>query len=267
MQLILALALVQLGAAPAAATKPAARDAGTAPGEPERLPTDLSPLIEVLSTSDGGFPFAKYRWQVPDLHSWVEVPTVQVVNGLPVRFSAAMSRHDIPYLMDFYAKEFMRAGLYIPPPEDAKALNLGDRFFQLTGLDTDNLISYTVMFQQVDRNMTTVIMSQGYLQEWLKKKRDASPGDFAPLAPAATLVVRSHAEDVDIITYSTQITPADVMAFYRDTLGKAGFLQGSEPGIFERAGEQIKVRARKDERPRVAGSQTAVMLERRQRGR
>lgn len=250
-------------------------DAGTVAAAAPAIPNDvmlngdLSPLIELLSTSDGGFPFAKYKWQVPDLESYVDVPAVQMVNGLPVRFSAAVSKHDVPFLLDYYAKEFVRAGLFIPPPDDFKRLGLGEEFFMLAGLDTDNLISYTVMFQPISANQTTVIMGQGYLQEWLKRKKNPDPVDFAPLMPTAKMVVRSHSEGMELVTYATDASPKDVMGFYKETLPKAGYAASAdEPGKFIRGTDQITVRATKTTKApgqKADVPATAVMLQRRSR--
>jgi hypothetical protein len=257
------LVALLMSAAPGSVKTPTERpDAGHGFTREELMNADLSPLIDILSTSDGGFPFAKYKWEVPDLESYVDVPSVQVVNGLPVRFSAAVSKHDIPFLMDFYAKEFVKAGLFIPPPDDFKRLGLGEEFFQLTALDTNNLISYSVMFQATGANRTTVIMSQGYLQEWLKKKRNADPSDFAPLFPSAKLVVRTHSEGMDMMSYATDAPAKDVASFYTDTLPKLGWMPDpEEPGQFTRGPERLKVRAAKASPS--SGASTAVMLERR----
>jgi hypothetical protein len=228
------------------------RDAGY-----DLLSADLSGLIDILSTSDGGFPFARLKWNVPGLQSYVDVPVVQFVNGLPVRFNAAVANHDVPYLMEYYAKEYQKAGLYIPPPDSMNSLGLGDRFFQLTGLDTDNLISYTVMLQPIGEKQTTVIMAQGYLQEWLKKKNKTST-DFAPLYPQALQVVRTHTEGMELISFSTKSPANQVMAFYDDVMPKGGYAPAGK-GVWMRGQERIKVTAAKA--PNEGG--TGVMLERR----
>jgi hypothetical protein len=272
-----ALALtLALSAGPAAPTPPPGKAAKSSPADTaqqqaaekklkalaasdggEELPTDLSPLIDILSTSDGGFPIPRYRWNVPDLQGYVDVPVVQFINGLPVRFNAAMSKHDVPYLMDFYAKEFIKAGLYIPPPDTMNGLGLGDRFFQLTGLDTDNLISYSVIFQPIDDHSTTVIMGQGYLQEWLKRKPQTT--DFAPLYPQAAQVVRTHTEGMELINYTTPSPATLVYGFYDDVMPKAGYAKLGN-GVYVRGQERIQVRAG---RGKPDSPVTGVMVERR----
>jgi hypothetical protein len=217
------------------------------------LKGDLSPLVEILKTSDdAGFPFAKYRWNVPDLQYYVDVPAVQVVNGLPVRFSAAVSKANPDFLVKYYVDEFNKAGLYIPPADEQ--LQMAPPAFQLTALDTDNLISYTVILQVIGEKQTNVIMGQGYLESWLRRKPPSA--DFAPLFPQSENVVRSKGEGIDMLQYTTAAEPPAVYAFYDDVMKKAGYTL-AESGVFVKGNERIQLRVAK------ANRKTGVLLQKR----
>jgi hypothetical protein len=111
--------------------------------------------------------------------------------------------------------------------------------------------------QPIGEKKTTVIMSQGYLQEWLKRNKKVS-ADFAPLYPQAQQVVRTHTEGMELISFGTPSPAAQVMSFYDEVMPKAGYGKIG-PGLFARGQERIKVTAGK---PRPDGP-TGVMLERR----
>ena len=153
-----------------------------------------------------------------------------------MRFSAAVSGQDVPTLLEYYTRAFEKAGLFIPPEEEQ--VSMGDHVFQLTGLDTDSLISYTVMLQPVAEKRTNVIMGQGYLTQWLERK---APGaDIAPLFPGAEGVVRTHSEGVDLLQFSTNAAVAEVKAFYKDALTRSGYSEAAE-GQYIRGRESLKV--------------------------
>jgi hypothetical protein len=216
------------------------------------LDADLSPLVKVLSS--GKPPQSRYVWEVPAQLGATDVQAVQVVNGLPVRFSAAVSGQDVPALLEYYTRAFEKAGLFIPPAEEQ--VDLGERVFQLTGLDTDSLISYTVVLQPVAEKRTNVIMGQGYLTQWLERKKPTS--DLAPLPPGAASLVRTASEGVDLLQFTTPSTVAEVKSFYLEVLGRAGYQQ-TGTGVFTRGREQLKVTVGQSKTAPVR----AVLVERR----
>ncbi len=218
---------------------------------------DLGELADILKTSpaDGGERLLKYKWSVPDLEHTIDVPSTQSVNGLPVRFSAAVSRAKPEFLLKYYVDEFAKAGLYLPPPKEQVAM--GGNALQVTALDTDNLVSYTVILQVASERYTTVIMGHSYLEPWM---RGARPDDFAPLFPQSEAVVRSRAEGVDVLQFMTDAEPKAVRAFYGEVLSKAGYV-AIEPDVFVRGAERISLRVVKSPKPSV--KQTGVVLQRR----
>lgn len=213
---------------------------------------DLSPLVELLRTGDGGTPFAKYQWRVPNLLYTIDVPVIQVIDGLPVRFSVAVTSAKPDFLLKYYVDEFEKAGLYIPPAEHQ--VTMAPPAIQLSALDTDNLISYTLLLQIVDDKSTTVIMGQAYLTQWLRKK--PVTGDFAPLHPTAVSVVRTHTEDMDMVQYTAKAEPAELDTFYSDVMTKAGYTRKER--AYLKGNERIEVTVGK-----TPGGQTGVLLQRR----
>jgi hypothetical protein len=235
----------------AAPRAPADGGAGAKP------PADLGALADILKASpaDGGERLLKYRWSVPELEHTIDVPSTQSVNGLPVRFSAAVSRAKPDFLLKYYVDEFAKAGLYLPPPSEQVAM--GGNALQVTGLDTDNLVSYTVILQVASDRYTTVIMGHSYLEPWM---RGARPDDFAPLFPQSEAVVRSRAEGVDVLQFVTDAEPKAVRTFYGEVLLKAGYV-AVEPDVFARGAERISLKLVKS--PKAGVKQTGVVLQRR----
>lgn len=221
------------------------------------LQGDLSDAISYFMTGDGGMAVPRYTWKVPDLQYYIDVPGMQVVNGMPVRFSAAVSSARPSFLIKYYIDEFEKAGLYLPPPEHQ--FEPSPPVIQVTALDTDSLTSYTAMIQVIDDKHTTVIMSQGYLQPWLRKKRGpGTEADFAPLFPHAEHVVRSRTEGMDLIEFSTTSEPTAVRGFYHDVMTKAGYQEQTQ-GTFVRGLESIRVNVVRTE----GRKETGVLVQRR----
>jgi hypothetical protein len=100
------------------------------------------------------------------------------------------------------------------------------------------MIAYTVIFQIHPDHTTTVVQTSANLK--LRRKVSAA-GDFAPVFPGATgQVLRSTAESLRSMSYSTPASPEEIKKFYREALGKAGYDE-AQPGIFQKDGESIRL--------------------------
>ncbi len=184
-------------------------------------------------------PFGK---DVPGAVSKPTLPEKTVVDGVTIETSTLVSSKDVATLKAHFRAQFARGGLYLAEETEAMKLKLGE---QVTGLDTENLISYTVFLQPSGKNATTVIVSSANLG---KRAPQPAPA-FAPVYPGSGSVTSSQLEWMKSMSYATTATPAEIRAFYREKLVAQGyeplpddeFVKGAErivltvaPGVMER---------------------------------
>lgn len=198
-------------------------------------------LVTVLAVS----PSLAANPFVTDLPGAVSKPTLPektVVDGVTIETSTLVSSKDVATLKAHFRVRFTRHGLYLAEETEAVKLQLGEH---VTGLDTENLISYTVLLQPSGKGATTVIVSSANLG-----KRSSQPVPaFAPVYPGSGSVTSSQLEWMKSMTYPTTATPAELRAFYREKLAALGyealpddeFVKGTErivltvaPGVTER---------------------------------
>ena len=129
-------------------------------------------LLTMLVASPAVFanPFAK---DVPGAVSKPTLPEKTVVDGVTVESSTQVSRKDVATLKAHFQTLFARNGLYLAEETEAMKLQIGDH---VTGLDTENLVSYTILLQPSGKGTTTVIVSSASLG---KREASAAP-TFAP---------------------------------------------------------------------------------------
>jgi hypothetical protein len=190
---------------------------------------------------------APRAWDVPDVIEAVEVPGRTVTGGVPVSMRAVRSKRDAESLQQWFRSQFAEAGLWLGPQTQLSVHR------QVTGFDVDTLVAYSVFLQENRDKTTTVIMSETFMAE------KTAPGEvkFAPLMPGATGVLSAHTEGTELAVYRVKAKPAEVKAFYGDTLAKAGW--AARDGRFERGAELLDVQAK------AKGPETAVTLTLRQR--
>lgn len=160
-------------------------------------------------------------------------PTSTVVDGVRVTMVTAVSKKDAASLKAHYAQRLTEMKLYMA--EEVADVTLPNAL-QVTAVDTDNMVSYTVLLQKGASNTTTVILSTADLGH--KVTRGAAT--FAPVMPGAQGVSSATMEGMQTLSYSTVATPAEVKAFYREQLTKLGFKEQEEL-VFGKANERIAV--------------------------
>jgi hypothetical protein len=187
-------------------------------------------LLTVLALG----PSAAAHSFVQDVPGAVSKPTVAektVVDGVTIETSTLVSSKDVATLKAHFRARFTRSGLYLAEETDAMKLKLGE---QVTGLDTENLISYTVFLQPSGKGATTVIVSSANLG-----KRSTQPVPaFAPVYPGSGSVTSSQLEWMKSMTYETPATPAEIRAFYREKLAALGY-EPLPDGEFVKGAERI----------------------------
>lgn len=166
--------------------------------------------------------------------------------GVPVRLRAVRSSDKPEALMRHFVQAMDKAGLFIAP----NTTELPGHMPHLTGLDVDNGISYSVLFQSNLDGTTTVILGEAYLHA----RREESHSDLAPLYPGATGVLHASQETARTLAYAVRAPAAEVSAFYQKALAAEG-LREVEPGVFSGPRRTLRVWIR----PK-AGGQTSVFL-------
>ena len=179
-------------------------------------------------------------WDVPGLTQAVEMPGVVVSQGIPVKIRAAHSSWRAENLAQYYMEQFQRAGLYVPPDKDVTTTTTNP---QLTALDPDRMIAYTVIFQIHPDKSTTVIQTSANLA--LREAMQAAAVGFAPIFPGAKGLVQTTIEGTRMVQYTASAPGEEVMEFYRSTL-KAAAYKEQDPGDFQKGTEVLRVRALKD---------------------
>lgn len=179
-------------------------------------------------------PTASANAFVKDVPGAVSKPTIaekMVVDGVVIESSTLVSNKDVATLKAHFRALFLKRGLYLAEEMEAVKLQLGE---QVTGLDTENLISYTVILQPSGKGATTLIFSSAELG----KRRQKEVPAFAPAYPGSGPVTSTQLEWMKSMTYTTTATPAEIRAFYREKLTAQGYEQGPDDG-FTKGPERI----------------------------
>lgn len=171
--------------------------------------------------------------KVPGAIGSPTAPSDTMIEGVRVRSSTVVSKLDAQTLKAHFAEVFDKSGLYVA--EEVKDIELPNAL-QVTAVDTDRMVSYTVLLQKGAKKTTTVILTATYLAHAVKTPADA----FAPMIPGATSVEVADVETANTMSYSTTATPAEVKAFYREKFAAMGFQETSEL-LFDRNNEQISL--------------------------
>jgi hypothetical protein len=182
-------------------------------------------------------PRPPFRWDVPGLIDWVDSAGMQISDGVPMTLQAARSKLSVETLLQHFANSFQKAGLFIPPGrEQLRAFQEP----QLTALDPERLIAYTVIFQANPDDTVTVILGTSDLSHYTGG--GSATLLWAPLPPGAKQLMNTQMEGGQSAVFTVSSSKEEVMAFYRDAMKQAGFEQ-EEPGVFRRGGETITLYA------------------------
>lgn len=177
---------------------------------------------------------APFTWDVPEVIDDVPVGNTPSAGGRPMKLRAVRSRLGWEKLLKKLGEDFLRAGLWIPP-QSAQPQNLALPY--ISAIDGRRMISYSVLFQLNPDGTTTLILGEVDLEA----RVSAVPA--APLFPGAQGVMTSDVEAMRSVTYRAKAQPQEVLAFYREVLGKAGY-RDAGGGTFERGAERTTVLTR-----------------------
>jgi hypothetical protein len=175
-------------------------------------------------------------WEVPRALEVIDVPGRTEALGMPVSIHAVRSKEKVDALERHFRRQFQQAGLFLPPPQHLAPIS---NEVQVTGLDPDTYIAYTVILQPNPDGTTTVLLTEAFLSE---RRRTEEPA-FAPVMPGARAVLRTNTEGTSILQYSVKASPEEARRFHAQELTKAGYQQ-VEPGVYQRGDEVLRVGAR-----------------------
>lgn len=173
-----------------------------------------------------------FVWDVPQVVDIIDVPGVMLADGVPVRLKAVRTKEKPEPLLQHMMDRWMEWGLYIAPVEQQRQPLQQP---MLTALDPERLITYTIILQPNPDGTTTL-----YLGEANMSKPPAAMSTVAPVFPGAEGVMTSDLEVVRSVNYSVRAKEAEVEAFYRTELGKAGFKE-VKPRIFRSGGQELEL--------------------------
>lgn len=154
-------------------------------------------------------------------------------DGIDVVQTSCVSKASPAELKAHFTEAFKRAGLYLAPEQEEFRFEKGE---QVTGLDTENLVTYTALLQPSDK-LTTVVLAVAQVG---MPRADATAEAFAPVFPGASALTTFHLEGVRAMTFASTATPAQLSGFYADTLVKTGWSRKAD-GVYVRGGQQLTV--------------------------
>lgn len=158
---------------------------------------------------------------VPGAIAPLTAPSFTMVDGVRVTSATAVSKKDAASLQAHFTALFEKKGLYLA--DEVKEVELPNTL-QVTGLDPDNMISYSVLLQPSKKGFTTVILSSAELA----KKPMPATASFAPMMPNAAGIATAQLEGLQTLSYDVTATPAEIKAFYRTELSKMGYREVEE---------------------------------------
>jgi hypothetical protein len=225
--------------------KPAKKQPATAAPQPPAAPAAAAPAAPGAPATKPGFfplpPVAEptrppYRWDVPGLITWVDSAGVQISDGVPMTLQMARSKLAIQDLIQHFATSFEKAGLFIPPgSQQIQAL----REPQLTALDTERLVAYTVIFQPNPDKTVTLILGTSDLSRYDPTAAQRTV-TWAPVPPGSKQLLDTQMEGAQSALFEVSSTKEQVQAFYQQAMKQLRFVE-KEPGVFYRGNEMIRV--------------------------
>ncbi len=184
------------------------------------------------ASPDAGRP--GFSWVIPRSLGALDVPGETWAEGIPVHLHAVRSAERPEIILGDFLHAARRAGLYVPPPEE---LPESSSLAKLTAYDPKTKIAHTVLLQPEPDGSCAVIM----MDADLGRREPAVAAAFAPLPPAATRPLVTHAEGASTIAFEV---PADPLAFYRSALPRAGFrAESAEANVYRRGAEELSIHA------------------------
>jgi hypothetical protein len=201
-----------------------------APGASAKDRTAQTPPPE----NEGAPRFAWPRFQVLE---YVEANEIIEAGGIPVALRAVHVKERLPEAVQRLADAFRNGGLHVPPGPEQPQLASGA--VMLTAVDMFRRLTYTAILQPQPDGTTTLYLGEA---NHMLRREPVAAGDFAPLPPGASQVLRVGSESSRTMAFHVPLSGADVDAFYARALAQHGWQRvEEESGIFTRSGEELRV--------------------------
>jgi hypothetical protein len=166
----------------------------------------------------------------------VEASEIVEAGGVPVALRAVRVKERLPELIQRFADAFRDGGLYVPPGKEQSQFASGA--IMLTAVDARRRMTYTAIMQPQEDGTTLYL---GEANHALRREPIAA-GDFAPLPPGASQVLRVGGESSRTLAFHVPLSGGEVDAFYARALGPHGWRRAEEEsGLFLRSGEELRV--------------------------
>ncbi|RKG79824.1 hypothetical protein D7W79_09345 [Corallococcus exercitus] len=176
---------------------------------------------------------ANFTWDIPKTVSVVDVPGQVDANGVPVKLLAVRSKEKAQVILQSVVDRWLSWGFVVPEAYKQPQLL---REPMVTGIDTRNFISYTAILQVNPDGTTTVFLGEANLGA----AKAPQPAGL-PVFPGGSRVLTAETEGARTVSYSVPgKTTAEVEAFYREALTKAGFKE-IQPRVFKSSTEEVSL--------------------------
>ncbi|MBN8472758.1 hypothetical protein JYJ95_40170 [Corallococcus exiguus] len=199
----------------------------------KRLIWRWSLLLALAGAAPAWAQRANFTWDIPKTVSVVDVPGQVDANGVPVKLLAVRSKEKAQVILQSVVDRFESWGFVVQEAYKQPQLL---REPMVTGLDTRNFISYTAILQVNPDGTTTVFLGQANLGA----AKAPQPAGL-PVFPGGSGVLTAQTEGSHTVSYSVPgKTVAQVEAFYREVLTKAGFKE-IQPRVFKSSTEEVSL--------------------------
>ena len=210
-----------------------------APGAPSSGPRD-----------EAGFP--RFAWPKLQVLEHIEASEIVEAGGVPVALRAVHVRERLQEVVQRLVDAFTQAGLYVPPGREQPQFARGA--VMLTAVDAHRRVTYTAILQPQEDGTTTLYLGEA---NHLLRREPIAAGDFAPLPPGASKVLRVGGESARTMAFHVPLSAADVDAFYARALAQHGWRRAEDsPGVYTRPGEELQL----IQEPGAAGLRAVVLV-------
>ncbi|MCP3136103.1 hypothetical protein [Pyxidicoccus xibeiensis] len=234
--------------APQASGRPAAGTPIVAAGRAASVaPAPTTPAPAARS----GDSAPRFAWPRLRVLEHVESSEIVEAGGVPVALRALRVKEGPAELVQRLADAFRDGGLYVPPGREQPQFASGAAM--LTAVDAQRRITYTAIIQPHEDGTTTLYLGEA---NHALRREPIAAGDFAPLPPGASQVLRVGGESTRTLAFHVPLSARDVDAFYARALAQHGWKRAEgEADVYTRPGEELRV-----VREPGAGGQLAVVL-------
>jgi hypothetical protein len=202
------------------------------------------------SRDEAGRP--RFAWPKLQVLEHIEANEIVEAAGVPVALRAVHVKERLQEAVQRFADAFTKGGLHVPPGPEQPQLARGA--VMLTAVDMDRRITYTAILQPQEDGTTMAYLGEA---NHMLRRPPVAAGDFAPLPPGASQVLRVGGESSRTMAFHVPLSGGDVEAFYTQALPQHGWRPLAEaPGVYTRRGEELQL----IHEPGAGGQQAVVLV-------